>query len=144
MSKVAKITISVEENLLEQFDHWMQERQFPSRSEAFKSLMRGALVHHEWNESESTDAVATLAGAITIVYDHHRATLLRKIVDIQHDFGHLIICSQHAHLDHHHCMECIIVHGLGQEIRNLHEQLAACKGMIHTSLSMTTTGQSIP
>ncbi|MDD3468788.1 MAG: nickel-responsive transcriptional regulator NikR [Thermoguttaceae bacterium] len=143
MSGVAKITISIEGNLLEQFDHWIQEKQFPTRSEAFKSLMRAALVHHEWI-APAESAPETLAGAITIVYDHHRATLLRKIVDIQHDFGYLIICSQHAHLDHHHCMECIIVHGPGEDIRKLHEQLAACKGMIHTSLSMTTTGQSIP
>ena len=30
---------------------------------------------------------------------------LDEIIGKQHDFGALVLCSQHAHLDHHNCME---------------------------------------
>ncbi|MDO4557922.1 MAG: nickel-responsive transcriptional regulator NikR [Planctomycetia bacterium] len=150
---VTRITISVDEELLEKFDQRICQDHFPNRSEAFRSLIRDAIVRREWNHDEpssddhrideSSSGSGDLAGTITLVYDHHHTTLLRQITGIQHEFGPLIICSQHAHLDHHHCMESIIVHGTRERIRELHRRLTACKGMKHTALSMTTTGREL-
>ena len=149
MSGVARITISVDEDLLEKFDQLIQRNRFPNRSEAFRSLIRDSLVRREWNHEETPtphpvpEPSGELAGTITIVYDHHHTSLLRQVMGIQHDFGSSILCSQHAHLDHHNCMECIIVHGTREQIRELYRQLTACKGMKHTALSMTTTGKEL-
>ena len=109
----------------------------PTRSEAFKHLMRSALVSREWAAGE------IVAGVITIVYDHHKPGLLQKIVDVQHDFDHLVLCSQHAHLDHDNCMENIIVRGEVEKVEALHRRLTAVKGLKHAVLSMTTTGREM-
>ena len=137
MTDITRISISVEESLLERFDALCRQQGMPTRSEAIKHLMRSALVRREWSEGE------IVAGVITIVYDHHKSGLLQKIVDVQHDFDHLVLCSQHAHLDHDNCMENIIVRGAVEKVEALHQQLTSIKGMKHTVLSMTTTGKEI-
>ncbi len=105
MPKVARVTISVEEPLLAQFRSYLTENGYPTRSEAMKGLMRQALVEQEWQKG--TD----VAGAISIVYDHHKRGTMDKLTDVQHDFGGLIVCTQHVHLDHHNCMEVVVVRG---------------------------------
>ena len=137
MSHITRISISIEEDVIERFDELIQSQGFPTRSEAIKHLIRSALVQRQWEEG------AVIAGVITLIYDHHKSQLTQKIVEAQHDFGDLVICSQHAHLDHHHCMENIIVRGPVERIRQLHHALSAIKGMIHTVLSMTTTGHGV-
>lgn len=134
---LTRISISVEEELLEKFDALSDEEGFPTRSEAIKHLMRGALVREQWQRGEQ------VAGVLTIIYDHHKTAVLQKIVDAQHDFGDLVVCSQHAHLDHDNCMENIIVRGTVEQVRALHRKLKAIKGIKHTTLSMNTTGSEI-
>ena len=60
-----------------------------------------------------------------------------------HDSGAVVLCSQHAHLDHRNCMENIIVRGKVEKIRALHQRLSAIKGIKHVVLSMTTTGEEL-
>jgi len=136
MSKISRISISVEEELLERFDELSKRRGVPTRSEAIKHLMSSALVEEEWESGEIVAAV------ITIVYDHHKISILRKIVDSQHRYGEIVICSQHAHLDHDNCMENIIVQGSVEDVRRLYKLLSSIKGMKHTVLSMSTTGRN--
>jgi len=137
MSKITRISISIEEDIMERFDEMVKNQGFPTRSEAVKHLIRSALVQKQWEEGD------VIAGVITLIYDHHKSQLMQKIVEAQHEFGELVICSQHAHLDHHNCMENIIVRGPVEQIQQLHQALSAVKGMKHTVLSMTTTGKDI-
>jgi CopG family nickel-responsive transcriptional regulator len=128
------MSISIEEDVLRKFNALIKEEGFPTRSEAIKQLIKSALVQKQWQKGEN------IAGVITIIYDHHKSNVLQKIVESQHDFNDLVICSQHAHLDHTNCMENIIVQGTVEKIKCLHKRLASVKGIKHTVLSMTTTG----
>lgn len=132
-----RISISIDEDIIEKFDTLSERRGFPTRSEAIAHLIKAAFVQEEWKSGD------TVAGVVTIIYDHHKTSLLKKIVDAQHDCGEIVICSQHAHLDHDNCMENIIVKGNVDAVRKLHKNLSAIKGMKHTLLSMTTTGKDI-
>lgn len=137
MTDITRISISLEENVLEKFDRLIEQQGFPTRSEAIKHLIKSALVRREWEAGE------LVAGVITIIYDHHKSSMLRQIVEAQHDSGGIVLCSQHAHLDHHNCMENIIVRGTVREVETLHQKLSGIKGMKHTVLSMSTTGKEI-
>ncbi len=64
-------------------------------------------------------------------------------MDIQHDFGSLIIAAQHVHLDHHHCLEIIAVKGEAKKVQRLADGLRAVKGVKHGALSMSTTGTGV-
>ena len=137
MGNVTRISISIEEDIIEKFDILSKSHGFPTRSEAVKHLIKSAFVQEEWKSGD------LVAGVITIIYDHHKSSLLQKIVDAQHDCGNIVVCSQHAHLDHNNCMENIIVKGTVAAIRKLHRNLSAIKGMKHSVLTMTTTGKDI-
>jgi len=137
MSNVTRITVSIDEPLLEQFEKFLTDNGYPTRSEGVKSIMRKALIENEWQSG--TEVAAT----ISLVYDHHKPGVMQKLVDIQHDFGELVICTQHVHLDHHNCMEVLIVKGLASRIRDFHVALKSVKGLKHCTLSAATTGEDI-
>lgn len=137
MNKVTRVTVSVEEDLLDRFEKYLADKGYPTRSEGIKSIMRKALVEDEWR------AGTMVAATISFVYDHHKPGVMQKLVDIQHDFGDLVVCTQHVHLDHHNCMEVIIVRGLSDKIYEFHNALKSVKGLKHSALSAATTGEEI-
>ena len=137
MPKVTGVTVSIDEPLLEQFEDFIKENGFPSRSEGIKSIMRKALVEDQWQSDTQ------VAAAVTIVYDHHKSNVMQKLTEIQHDFGDMVICTQHVHLDHHNCMEVLILKGMSQQIKEFFNALKSVKGLKHSSLSSSTTGGDI-
>jgi len=135
MSKVARVSFSLEESVLERFESYRRSHGFPSRSEAITNLIRKAFVEEEWQKGKD------VAGAISIVYDHHKRGITDKLTAAQHDFGKLIVCTQHVHLDHYNCMEVIVVRGGAEAIRKLLARLKAVKGIKHSSLMAATAGR---
>ncbi|MDR2345264.1 MAG: nickel-responsive transcriptional regulator NikR [Planctomycetaceae bacterium] len=136
MSCLTRISISIEDDIIRRFDTISEQQGLPTRSEAIKQLISSALVQYEW---ECGDIVA---GVITIIYDHHKTPLVQRLLETQHNFNDIVICSQHAHLDHNNCMENIIVKGEVEKVKNFHKMILAIKGMKHTALSMSTTGSN--
>lgn len=137
MPKVERISISIDKPLLERFETYVAEHGYPTRSEAIKGLMRQALVEQEWQKG--TD----VAGALSLVYDHHKHGTMDKLTSAQHDFGDLIVCTQHVHLDHHNCMEVIVVRGAAAQIRKLVAHIKSIKGIKHSALMTATTGRGV-
>ena len=137
MSDIIRFGVSLEKELLEKFDKLSKEKQYPNRSEAIRDLIRENLVKREWIEGKE------VAGAITLVFDHHKRELVNILTDIQHDFHTLIISSQHIHLDHDNCLEIIVVRGKPIEVRELADKLRATKGVKYGSLSIATTGKKL-
>jgi len=137
MSDIIRFGVSLEKELLEKFDKLIKGKKYSNRSEAIRDLIRENLVKREWIEGKE------VAGAITLVFDHHKRELMNTLTDIQHDFHTLIISSQHIHLDHDNCLEIIIVRGKPKEVRELADKLRATKGVKYGSLSIATTGKEL-
>lgn len=137
MTKIFRFGISLDKDLLDRFDHLIKGKNYSNRSEAFRDLIRQELVKKEWQEGHE------VAGAVNLIYDHHKRELLTKITDIQHDFQKLIISTQHIHLDHNNCLEIIAVKGNPKDVQKLSDTLTAIKGVKHGALSMSTTGKDI-
>ena len=137
MSDIIRFGVSLEKELLEKFDILIKEKKYPNRSEAIRDLIRENLVKREWVEGKE------VAGAITLVFDHHKRDLVNILTDIQHDFHTLIISSQHIHLDHDNCLEIIVVRGKPTEARELADKLRATKGVKYGALSIATTGKEL-
>ncbi|GAI11673.1 unnamed protein product, partial [marine sediment metagenome] len=106
MDILKRFGVSIEESLLKKFDDFIEKHSYGNRSEAIRDLIRKELVDEEWVKSDKK-----VAGAIVMVYDHHRRELMGNLVNIQHDYQKNIISSQHIHLDHDLCLEVIIVRG---------------------------------
>ena len=130
--------ISLEKSLLKGFDDLIKKKGYASRSEAIRDLIRDSLVKDEW-EYGSKDTV----GAISIVYSHDTRELSDTLTDIQHNFHSSVVSSLHVHLDHHNCLEVIIVKGKGSEIKKIADRLIGTRGVKHGKLSLTTTGKDL-
>ncbi len=135
MGDLARFSVSIEEDLLAAFDKLIARDGYPTRSEAVKHLVREALVDKEWKGK------GNVAGAIVMVYDHHKRDVVRKLLNVQHDYGEIIIATQHVHLDHDNCLEMVTVKGKASRIHKLTRTLKMLKGLKHSDVLMTTTGQ---
>jgi len=137
MPDIVRFGVSLEKELLEKFDKLIREKKYSNRSEAIRDLIREDLVKREWIEGKE------VAGAVTLVFDHHKRELVNILTDIQHDFHQLIISSQHIHLDHDNCLEIIVVRGKPTTVRELADKLRATKGVKYGALSIATTGKEL-
>lgn len=137
MNKLVRFGISLGEDLLDRFDALVAERGYASRSEAFRDLIRGSLVEEEWRTG------GEVAGAVTLVYDHHKKDLVSRLTDIQHDAHDLILSTQHLHLDHDHCLEILAVRGPAVDVRRLADSLRSVKGVLQGTVNMASTGKKL-
>ena len=126
--------VSLEDNLLAELDDIVDKQKFPNRSQAIRFLIAQEKVLEKWKGDEE------VAGAIIIVYDHHKKDLQTKSTDIQHNFHDLILAVQHVHLDHNNCLETIAVKGKASQLKLLADQLIALKGIKHGRLVMSAAG----
>ena len=132
-----RFTVSLTRELLDQFDHYLATHQYDNRSEAVRDLIRKALVEWEWQ------ADSQVMGVITLIYDHHQPNLQEKVTELQHGFHRHIVSTTHVHMDHHNCLEVIIVRGRAGEIQDLAHRLRALRGIRDTSLTMSSTGRQL-
>jgi len=139
MEELARFGVSIPKDLLDAFDEYIRRKHYANRSEAIRDLIRQKLVEEEWRESKEE-----VAGVITYLYDHHKRELVDKLMDIQHDYFDRIITTQHIHVDHHRCLEVILVKGKANEIKELADKIQALKGVLHLNLTLTTLGKNIP
>jgi len=137
MSELVRFGVSLEKSLLDRFDLLIREKQYTNRSEALRDLIRRELVQREWQGGSD------VAGAITLIYDHHKRDVMSRVTDTQHAFQEAIISTQHIHLDHDNCLEIVAARGKAEEVRKLADALRSIKGVRHATLSMSSTGREI-
>jgi CopG family nickel-responsive transcriptional regulator len=135
MKSIVRFSVSLEKQLLQEFDRHTRLEKYPTRSKAVVDLIREKLVRKEWEHGTE------VAGTITLVYDHHGSKLMETLTCIQHDFHHIILASQHIPLDHNNCLEVVVVRGVPGEVKRLSDLLRATKGVKFANLSMATTGK---
>jgi Predicted transcriptional regulators containing the CopG/Arc/MetJ DNA-binding domain and a metal-binding domain len=138
MGKTIRFGVSLDSDLLDRFDALCDGRGYQNRSEAVRDLIRNALVQQEWE-----DGNREVAATLTLVYDHHKSDLAQRITTAQHDAHHLIVTTLHVHLDHHNCLEVLVLKGPGREVKALGQLLVSTKGVMFGKLSLATTGQDL-
>ncbi len=124
--KLARFGVSIEEGLLDSFDALCSQKGYGSRSEALRDLIRGMRY-----------------GTLTLVYDHHRHDLARKIMNIQHEDHDLIITTMHLHLDHDNCLEVLVLKGECVRVGKLAQKLVSCKGVKHGTFTPAPGGKDV-
>ena len=130
-----RIGVSLDKDLLCQFDRHIQDKGYTNRSEALRDLIRGALIREEWQDTDG-DGLAV----VLLVYDHHARELPKRLTEAQHHRYGLIVSSTHVHVDEHNCLEILILKGLRREIKELADLLISTKGVKHGTFTPTTSG----
>ena len=124
MSKIERVGVSLEQALLGQFDKLIEKQGYTNRSEAVRDLIRDSLSR----EKLATPAATAVAG-VFLVYDHHSTKLADKLLKLQHNHLLQVIAATHVHLDHHNCLEVIILKGKVKDIEDLANRMTSLKGV---------------
>jgi CopG family nickel-responsive transcriptional regulator len=124
MSKIERVGVSLEKELLSAFDKLITSQGYQSRSEAIRDLIRRQLSDQRVR-NEKAEAIA----AVVLVYDHHSTALMERLTDLQHSHLLQTISSLHVHLDCHDCLEVIVLRGRVGEINRVGEKLISIKGV---------------
>jgi CopG family nickel-responsive transcriptional regulator len=136
MAELVRTGVSIEQDLLEEFDKLIAKRGYDNRSEALRDLIRDALVAEQ--VSGNKPVVATLS----MVYDHHRPELSQKLTQAQHHHHGTVLAATHVHLDEENCFEVVIMKGPATEVKHLADHMLSLRGVKHGKLVMTSTGKN--
>jgi CopG family nickel-responsive transcriptional regulator len=134
VSNIVRFSVSLEGDLLEEFDRYCREGRYATRSEAIRQLLRERLTDQAW-QADADDAAATL----TLVYDHHRRNLTDRLVQLQHDHAGLVVATTHVHLDHDTCLEVIILRGRAGALEQVARDLRGLKGIYRAQLVLASS-----
>lgn len=128
-----RITIAIEDELLDSFEELLDRRDLGNRSEAIRDLIRRRLVEDEI-EDEDGEAVASL----TLVYDHEQRELAERLVETGHAHRARILSTLHVHLDSRLCLEVQVLQGEPHELRHYADGLLGLRGVKHGELVLTS------
>jgi CopG family transcriptional regulator, nickel-responsive regulator len=137
MSQLSRTGVSLEEDLLKEFDRLIAKRGYQNRSEAIRDLIREALL------AETVDSNKPVVGTLTLVYDHHIPGLSQKLTETQHGAGAMVLAATHVHLDHHYCLEVIIMKGRSKDIQTIADRMLALRGVELGKLVLTNSGKDL-
>jgi CopG family nickel-responsive transcriptional regulator len=130
---IIRFGVSIDENLLTQFDDLISEKGYVNRSEAIRDLIRDKMEIIEISDPEK-EAIGTLS----IVYSHDIREISDKLNEVQHSYHQNIISTTHIHLDHHNCLEVLILKGKSSEIKSLSDKLMSIKNVRNGKLMLST------
>ncbi len=137
MSELARTGVSLEEDLLREFDRLIDKRGYKNRSEAIRDLIREALL------AETIHTNKPVVGTLTLVYDHHVPNLSEKLTEAQHSAGAMILAATHVHLDRHYCLEVVIMKGKSKDLQGIADSMLALRGVELGKLVLTNSGKDL-
>ncbi|STV85971.1 nickel responsive regulator NikR [Klebsiella michiganensis] len=101
-----RITITLDDDLLDTLDSLSQRRGYHNRSEAIRDILRGALAQESAQE-HGTQGFAVLS----YVYEHEKRDLASRLVSTQHHHHDLSVATLHVHINHDDCLEIAVLKG---------------------------------
>ncbi|MFA4955878.1 MAG: nickel-responsive transcriptional regulator NikR [Candidatus Methanoperedens sp.] len=128
---MARIGVSLPENLLERFDEIITKRGYSSRSEGIRDAIRGYIRYYAWMSEVEGERV----GTISLVYDHNQRGLVNSLLEIEHEFSGMIRSSIHMHINHDMCLEVLMVRGEGRDVKAVTEKIMTLRGVKHVKLT---------
>ena len=130
--KITRFGVSIKPELLKKFDKMIKKEGYENRSEAIRDLIRKNLI-----EEKSKNPNENVIGTLTMIYDHHTGNLTNKLLDIQHNHNNEILSTTHIHVDHHNCLEVLVLKGKSERVQKLADSIKALKGIKNGELVIT-------
>ena len=135
-----RFTVSLEGELLAQFDEYIQHRGYGNRSEAVRDILRGTLETQRLTEDDSGHCIACLS----YIYNHHERELSRRLTQASHAHHDLTRSTLHVHLDHENCMEVSVLQGPTEAVRRFADSITAETGVRHGKLNAVPVDMRVP
>lgn len=124
-----RVTITLDDDLLETLDSLSQRRGYNNRSEAIRDILRSALAQ-EATQQHGTQGFAVLS----YVYEHEKRDLASRIVSTQHHHHDLSVATLHVHINHDDCLEIAVLKGDMGDVQHFADDVIAQRGVRHGHL----------
>lgn len=122
--KAVRISITIPEDLLKDFDETIHVIGYRKRSKAVCDAIRRFVSEYKvLNQLK----IKGCAGTVTYTYKHHIRGLTKSLLEIQHEYSEIINATLHIHLDEENCLEILSVKGNTEKIRSLIGKLKTLK-----------------
>lgn len=128
-----RISISLPESLLVQFDQMVAEKECDSRSQAI-----GDMIHQQLNEHRQKIGQDVMAGTINLVFDHTVPLLQNKLTDLQHKYLDEVISCLNVNLSHDKTMSVLLVQGPGEKLKTIANEMITNRGVLTGKLLLST------
>ena len=132
-----RFSVSLPKPLLAELDQRVVKKGYASRSELVRDLIRERIVEETWERGDEE-----VVGVLTIIYDHHQRELTQQILDVQHQQYVHVVASTHIHMDHHNCLETIIIRGRPTDIERLSLEIGGLRGVRFAELTRASRIQN--
>lgn len=129
--------MSLAEELLEDVDRLVVQRKLPSRSHAIALMVSEYLVDNTMDDGDDV-----MFGTITLHYYNNAFDLQRQMAELQYQHIDEVVSSLHVQLMRKQTMEVVLVQGPPRKLREITEEFAKLRGVIHCRLMMI--GSIIP
>ena len=120
-----RITITIDDDLLETIDKISAQRGYASRSETLRDLVRDAVTRAQ----PTIDGEAKCYAALTYVYEHETRDLSRRVTTTPHNPHDLSVSTLHVHIDGHDCLEVSVLKGKVDEIKTFADSVVTQRGV---------------
>ena len=123
--------VSLEDELLESLDKYVEKNGFSNRSQAIRFLIEKNVAEEKWMCNH------TVAGTIVIMYGKERKDITSRIADIEQEHQELILSSSQYFINSNFCLHIVTVMGEAFRLTELSDRLIAVKGIKHGKLVMS-------
>ncbi|MDB5502272.1 MAG: nickel responsive regulator [Tardiphaga sp.] len=138
-----RITITLDDDLMEQLDAMIAEHGYQNRSEAIRDFARAGMQQAMQDKGQEKDRSGECVAALVYVYDHAARDLSRRLVDTYHHHHDLSLATLHVHLDDDNCMEVTALRGQGNDVQHFADHIIAERGVKYGRVVMMPTAKKI-
>ncbi len=133
ISQLARLSVSLPNELLMRLDAMVGERGLPSRSQMIAELIRHALAEHGESRTNSV-----LAGTVTLIYRADSGRVRHALAQTESTYIKEVISSQHVLLEDDQSLEVLLVQGPARRLKALCDDLRKVRGVQQIKLVTTT------
>ena len=124
-----RITITIDDDLLDVVDALTQERGYDSRSEAFRDIVR-EVANREQVRTSNAPCIAVLG----YVFDYGTRDLAQRLTRLQHEHHDMFAANMRVPLDHASCLEVSTLRGAALSVQHVADEISTQRGVRHASL----------
>lgn len=123
--------VSLEDNLLDTLDKYVEENGFSNRSQAIRFLVEKNVAEQKWQCNH------IVAGTIIVMYDQKKKEIISRITDVQQLYKDVILSSTQYYINQNFCLHIVTVMGEAHRLTELSDRLITIKGVKHGKLVMS-------
>lgn len=128
---VTRFGVSLESDLLDALDGYVQVNKFPNRSQAIRHLIEKNIIESKWKCNH------IVAGAIILRYDFSKTDIKTRLSEIQKNYSNEILSVQTFFISADKTLEIVAVKGTSFRLTELSDNLIGTKGIEHGKLIMS-------